>query len=109
MAAIPTQVLDVGGTCDEPTFQAATASDDYDCGPGFFAVVRVGATATTVTLDDPRLIPTTRKATTNVIFTSISNTEKWIPLPRDLANSDGRCVITTNQQTGVTVACIKVP
>lgn len=102
MATIVTQTLSMV-TMAKPTLAAATTSDDYDCGPGCFAVISVGATATTVTVVDPRTLET-GQAAPDPSSGSKTSTELWIPLPSYLANANGKATITLSQATAVTSA-----
>jgi hypothetical protein len=102
MATIVTQQLNIV-TGAKPTLSAPTTSDDYDCGPGCFAVIAVGATATTITVIDPRTNES-GLAMPDTTFAGVTSVEKWIPLPNFLANANGKATITLSQVTGVTAA-----
>lgn len=102
MATIVTQALSLA-TGAKPTLAAAAASDDYDCGPGCFAVIAIGATTTVVTVVDPRNTEY-GVAVPDIVYGTAANTEKWIPLPSYLANANGKATVTTSQQTAVTCA-----
>jgi hypothetical protein len=102
MASIVTQFLNIV-TGAKPTLAAATVSDDYDCGPGCFAVIAVGATSTTITVVDPRTNES-GLAMPDTTFAGLTSVEKWIPLPSFLANANGKATVTCSQVTGVTAA-----
>lgn len=107
MATIATQKLDIT-TGSKATLAAASTSDDYPCGPGYFACISIGATATTVTLVDPRTL-STGQAAPDVAYGPFSNTELWIPLNnRALAGSNGKVNITMDQAANVTCAAVYV-
>lgn len=102
MATIVTQTLNLTNF-NKPALSAANTSDDYDCGPGCFAVIAVGATATTITVVDPRTNEA-GLAMPDPQVAGITSAEKWIPLPSYLANANGKATVQCSQVTGVTSA-----
>lgn len=102
MATIVTQTLSLA-TMAKPSLAAASVSDDYDCGPGCFAVIAVGGTATTITVVDPR-VTEYGQAFPDPTSGSVTSAEKWIPLPGYLANANGKATVQCSQVTAVTSA-----
>lgn len=102
MAAKPTKALN-RTTGAKPTLDAVALSDTYDVGAGMFAVIAVGATATTVTVVDPR-ITEYGAAFPDITIGPLTSTEVWIPLPSYLADGTGRATINVSQITAVTSA-----
>lgn len=105
MATIVTQTLNIV-TGAKPNLSPANSSDDYDCGPGCFAVIAVGATSTTITVIDPRTNES-GLAMPDTTFSGLTSVEKWIPLPNFLAGPTGKATITCSQVVGVTSAGVQ--
>lgn len=107
MAALTTQLITNAGT--PPTPVAAAASDTAEIGTGSdtWAEYTVGGTATTITVIAPGN-NSYGQANPDPTFTSISNTTRRIPLRKEYDDGTGRATITTSQQTGVTVAIVRV-
>lgn len=114
MAALTTQNIVDAGTA--PTMGAAAASDTAEVGNGVNTFARyrnTSANSTTVTVVVPGNTPY-GQANPDPAFVladgSSTPTEVWIPLRKeyDAANGTGRCTITTSQQTGITVAIVRV-
>lgn len=104
MATRPTLTLN-RATGAKPALVAATTSDDYDCGTGIFACISVGATATTITVVDPRSMEN-GAAVPDIVIGPVTSQEVWIPLTRNLADGTGRVTITLSQAASVTCACV---
>lgn len=105
MAYVPTQRLAANGT--KPTQAAPTVSDTYDVGPGIFLVVTVGATATTITVVDPRVLEDGTAVPDRAIG-PVTSGERWIPLAQYLAGVDGKATVNYSQVANVTVAVVSV-
>lgn len=105
MTYVPSQRLQSNGT--KPTQAAPTTSDTYDCGPGIFLVVTVGATATTMTVVDPRNTEY-GAAIPDISIGPVTSGERWIPLPSYLAGVDGKATVTYSQVASVTAAVVSV-
>lgn len=105
MANLTTKVLGNDGT--KPTFVAADAAGDKinNPGPGLFAVVKVGATSTTITAVVPGTL-STGDAFPDKVYGPLVSDEVWIPIPRNYAGSDGKATLNYNQVAGVTVAAV---
>lgn len=106
MAIQTTQKLNMA-TGTKPTLTAPALSEDFPCGPGCFAIVNIGATATVVTVVDPRSLDT-GIAAPDVAIGSATSVEKWIPLPSYLAGSNGYATLSFSQVAAVTVAAVNV-
>lgn len=117
MANLTTQNIVAAGTA--PTFGAAAATDYAEVGNGgnTFAVYRnSSANSTTVTVEMDHATLVTGDTFPNKEYTladgSSTPTEVWIPLRKEYADNAeagvGRCVITTSQQTGITVAIVRM-
>lgn len=112
MAALTTFNLVDAGT--DPTFGAAAASDTAEVGNGhntFVVYKNGGAGALNVTIAVPGNT-SYGQATPDPVITIAAGEEAWIPLRREYANASvagvGRCTITTDTQTSVTVAVVRV-
>lgn len=117
MASLTTQNIVAAGTA--PTFGAAAATDYAEVGNGVntFAVYKnTSANVTTVTVEMDHITLVTGDAYPNKDYTladgSVTPTERWIPLRKEYADDAeagvGRCVLTTSQQTGITVAIVRM-
>lgn len=106
MTYVPSQRLQANGT--KPTQAAPTTSDTYDCGPGIFLVVTIGATATTVTVIDPRVTENGTAIPDLVAVSAGTAVERWIPLPSYYAGIDGKANVTFSQVANVTAAAVSV-
>jgi hypothetical protein len=91
-----------------PSFAAPTTSDTIQYESGLLLYVKVGGTATTVTVVIPGNQPYSGVATTDLIASSISNTERVFNIARDAVDAATNLVtVTYSQVTGVTAALIK--
>lgn len=104
MATLVAQRLNLT-TAAKPTLGAAALSDKYPAGPGKFALISVGATATTITVVDPR-VTALGASIPDFVLPSATSVDKYIPLPLDLADADGYVTITCSQIASVTCAAI---
>src|SRR5215475_9156351 len=93
------------------TFSTPTTSDTITPVDGVILYVKVGATATTVTMSVPGNQPYTGTAIVDATTGSISSTERQFGITRDLidASLGGLINVTYSQTTGVTVALLKAP
>jgi hypothetical protein len=94
------------------TFSAPTTSDTITPDDGLILYVKVGATATTITVVVPGNQPYTGTAIADASSGSISNTERQIGITRDLIDSSltpPAVTIQYSQVTGVTAALMKAP
>jgi hypothetical protein len=116
MAALATQTLVNAGTA--PTMGAKALSDTAEVGNGINTFLRVrntGNAAKTVTIVVPGQT-SYGQDTPNPTYTladgSVTPTERWIPLRKEYADKAtaglGRCVVTVDDATGVTVAVVRV-
>jgi hypothetical protein len=114
MAALTTQNIVAAGTA--PTMGAAAASDTAEVGNGVNTFARyrnTSANSTTVTVVYPGTL-ISGDAIPDKAYTladgSTTPTEVWIPLRKeyDAGDGTGRCTITTSQQTGITVAIVRM-
>jgi hypothetical protein len=114
MAALTTQNIVAAGTA--PTMVAAAASDTAEIGDGrnTFAVYKnTSANVTTVTAVAPGN-NSYGSANPDPTFSlgdgSVTPTWRWIPLRKeyDPADGTGRATLTTSQQTGITVAIVRM-
>ncbi|MGH9252075.1 MAG: hypothetical protein ACRD0W_21540 [Acidimicrobiales bacterium] len=97
-------------TLTNATFSAPTTSDTITPDSGLILYVKVGATATTVTMVVPGLQPYTGTAIADSGTGSVTNTERQFGITRDLIDSaTGLVNVTYSQVTGVTVALLKAP
>lgn len=114
MAALTTQNIVNAGTA--PTLVAAAASDTAEVGNGVntFAVYKnTSANVTTVTAVVPgnnSYGSANPDPTFSLADGSVTPTWRWIPLRKewDAADGTGRCELTTSQQTGITVAIVRI-
>lgn len=94
-----------------PSYAAPTTSDTITPDTGQILYVKVGATATTITVVVPGNQPYSGTATTDLIATSISNTERIFYLPSSILADPaaaGLITVTYSQVTNVTSALFKV-
>lgn len=97
-------------TLTNAVFSAPTVSDTINPEDGLILFVKVGATATTVTMVVPGNQPYTGTAIADSGTGSISNTERQFGITRDLIDpATGLVTVTYSQVTGVTVALLKAP
>lgn len=107
MAVLTAQKPNLSGAA--LTYAAASAGGDKAAaGINRFVHVKVGATATTVTIDSVQ--PCDQGADHNLTSGSITSTDRMIgPLdPRRFADANGDVNISYSQVTGVTIALIEV-
>lgn len=127
---LPTDIIDAGNTSTPPTdfydsalllapqvtsgmitpvFTEVSSTASVDSGPRQVLNVRVGGTATTVTIQIPGTQPYTNLPRDNQTTGSISNAERFFYLaPNILADSTGSIVVLYSQTTGVTSALTQV-
>lgn len=92
-----------------PSFTTPTVSDTITPEPGLLLYVKVGATATVITVVVPGNQYYSGTATTDLATASISNTERAFFLPRDIQDPTTNLItVTYSQVTGVTSALLKV-
>jgi len=91
------------------TFSQPTTSDTITPDNGLILYVKIGATATTVTVVVPGNQPYTGTAIADATTGSVTNTERQIGITRDLIGADGLVTITYSQVTNVTAALLKAP
>lgn len=92
-----------------PSFAAPTTSDTITYQSGLILYVKVGATATTVTVVVPGNQLYSGTAKTDLVATSISNTERAFYISREAVDeSTGLVTVTYSQVTGVTAALLKI-
>ena len=92
-----------------PTAMAAPTTSEVIAapGPGVFLQLVVGGTATTFTMVRPGFTET-GDAVADYVLTSITNTERWIPVLREFDDSAaGGAVLTLSQVTGVTTRVVR--
>ena len=114
MAALTTQNIVAAGT--SPTPVAASASDTAEVGSGtntYAYYKNTSANVTTVTVVVPGNTSygsANPDPTYSLADGSVTPTERWIPLRKeyDAGDGSGRCTITTSQQTGITVAIVRM-
>jgi hypothetical protein len=91
-----------------PTFSAPTTSDTISWESGLLLYVKVGGTATTVTVVIPGNQPYSGTATSDLSTGSITSTERVFHIPRDAVDTTTNLVtVTYSQVTGVTAALFK--
>ena len=92
-----------------PSFTAPTVSDTITYSEGLMLFVKIGATATTITVVVPGNQVYSGAAKTDLVATSVSNTERtfWIG-PEAVDPATGLVTVTYSQVTGVTAALFKV-
>jgi hypothetical protein len=92
------------------TFSAPTTSDTITPDSGLILYVKVGGTATTITMVVPGNQPYTGTAITDATSGSITSTERQFGITRDLIDpATGLVNVTYSQVTGVTAALLKAP
>lgn len=110
MGALTSQLIRRSGL--NPSYGAPTASDTFTPGAHVFYYAKVGATPTTFTF----VVPTSRDVITdvdisNLVVGPITNQDRAIgPFPPEVFAdpTTGVVTVTTNNQTGVTVAVFEL-
>lgn len=93
-----------------PTFSQPTTSDTITPDSGLVLYVKIGATATTVTMVVPGTQPYSGTAIADQSTGSVTSTERVFAITRDLIDSaTGLVNVTYSQVTGVTAALLKAP
>jgi hypothetical protein len=93
-----------------PTAFAAptTAETITNPGRGVFLWVKIGGTATTVTLVRPGTHGVGGDAIVDwTVVSGATNTERVIPVPASFADTDGDADVTFSQVTGVTALLVR--
>jgi len=91
------------------TFSAPTTSDTVTPDSGLLLYVKVGGTATTITVVVPGNQFYSGTATTDPTSGSVTSQDRQIYLPPQLADpATGLITVTYSQVTGVTAALLKV-
>lgn len=92
-----------------PSFAAPTTSDTIRPDGALILYVKVGGTATTVTVVVPGNQPYSGTATSDLSTGSITSTERAFYIPASIADpTTGLVTVTYSQVTGVTAALLKV-
>src|SRR5678815_5667018 len=92
-----------------PTFSTPTTSDTIQVESGLMLYVKIGATATTVTIVIPGNQPYSQVATTDLGTGSITSAERIFAIPASIADPATNLVtVTYSQVTNVTAALFKV-
>lgn len=93
-------------TGDQPitpvAFAAPTASDTIQCGDNVWLWAKIGATATTITLEDPGRSAPGRVPSVDLVIGPLTSVERVVRIPRRFAKPDGNADVTFSQVTGVT-------
>jgi hypothetical protein len=107
MATLTVQDATLAGTT--PTYAAATVSDTFANDGRTFLHVKVGATATNVTINS--VTPCNQGEDHDIVLSGLANTERIIgPFPTSRFNdTTGMVTVTYSQVTGVTAAVVRVP
>lgn len=93
-----------------PSFTAPTTSDTITYRDGLLLYVKIGATATTVTVVVPGNEEYTGVATPDLSSGSVTSSERVFVIPRLAADpATGFVTVTYSQVTGVTSALIATP
>jgi len=90
-----------------PVFTQPTVSDTITADSGLILYVKVGATSTTITVVVPNYQLYVGTVTTDLVVSSVTNTERAFYLPRDIASA-GLVTVTYSQVTNVTSALFKI-
>jgi hypothetical protein len=92
-----------------PSFTAPTVSDTITWTEGLILFVKIGATATTVTVDVPGNQPYSGAAKTDLTSGAVTSGERTFYIGRDAMDpTTGLVTVTYSQVTGVTAALLKV-
>jgi hypothetical protein len=92
------------------TFSAPTTSDTIAADDGLILYVKIGATSTNLTVVVPGTQPYTGTANSNATASSLTNTERQIPITRALIDpTTNLATVQYSQVTNVTVALMKAP
>ena len=92
-----------------PTYSTPTTSDTITYEPGLLLYVKVGGTATTVTMVVPGNQVYTGTAITDASTGSISNADRTFFITRDLIDTSTNLItVTYSQVTAVTAALLRV-
>jgi hypothetical protein len=127
---IPVDIVDAGDTSSPPTdiiisahlldpqpvagivtpqFVGVDTLDVIDPDRGLALIVKIGGTATTVTVEVPGVQPYTAVPRDDLVISSVSNTERVFYLPDLLTEPTSEVAAVTYSQTaGVTAAVFKV-
>lgn len=110
MAALSTQNIVNAGTA--PTFGAAATSDTAEVGNGTntIAVYKNTGTQKTVTVTVPGNTSYGQANPDPALTLAATTGELWIPLRKeyDAGDGTGRCTITVDDATAVTVAIVRL-
>lgn len=90
-----------------PSFTQPTTSDTISADSGLILYVKVGATSTTITIVVPSYELYIGTINTDLVVSSVTNTERAFYLPREIA-SGGLITVTYSQVTNVTSALFKI-
>lgn len=106
MALASTTIGDAAAT--PATFAAPTTAEEIsDPGRGVFLYVKVGATATTVTVVRPGT-HAAGDAVNDLVLTGLQNEDRIIRIGREYRNpADGNADVTFSQVTGVTALLLR--
>lgn len=87
-----------------PVFSAVSSSDTVKLTSNALLVIKVGGTATTITISTYPDTTSWGATIPDLVFTAISNAERWVTLkPESFANpATGIATITYSQTTAVT-------
>lgn len=93
-----------------PTYSTPTTSDTITPDTGLVLVVKIGGTATTVTVSVPGNQPYTGTPIADQTTGSVTSTEKWFYISPVLTDSAAGNLVTVtySQVTGVTAGLFKV-
>ena len=92
-----------------PSFTTPTTSDTIAAQSGLILFVKIGATATVVTVVVPGNQSYSGTATTDLATGSITSTERVFDIPESIADTaTGLITVTYSQVTNVTAALLKI-
>jgi hypothetical protein len=91
-----------------PTFSAVNSSDTITAGPGLLLYVKVGGTSTNVTVVVPGNQAYSGVAVTDLIVSSLQNTERVFYIPASIADTSGLVTVNYSNTTAVTAALLRI-
>jgi hypothetical protein len=92
-----------------PSFTTPTTSDTITYSSGLILYVKVGGTSTTITVVVPGNQVYSGAATTDLVVTSVTNTERAFFIAQEAVDpATGLVTVTYSQVTAVTSALLKI-
>lgn len=91
-----------------PTFSTPTTSDTIQVESNLWLHVKVGGTATTITIVIPGNQNYSQVATTDLSSGAVTSADRIFQIPASIADSTNLVTVTYSQVTGVTAGLFKI-